>query len=523
MSDPDQIAPPINPGVIKTIPHFWKDVPFRPWDATPYYDMWASMQLKVPYISYLFDKGLVASRTVWDALPMVRQWDGLLWTSRVPRITDGEWEAYPWNPPGFLNKEYVENRMGPGYVSNQQAVWMDLLGIDRDGLFSLPAQANVMPKPTWEEMLQWNEIAIVHALNHRSGRRIQGSFEQVLEDWTNNASAVDVPHESGKVIKGFVASKFSVLQSILRRYRTEPGTAFEPVTLRTSDDSETVTLHTAAELDHFLFEHEKAHNRAHNERNKIFSAANKPGHRMYDYHTLPDGKPSDHTPLTLAERLAEARSAKTHHNNITKFVEEATKNLQDPTPIPTSLATLQSVRRDDITSFATLQQARLRGGTGSWDASQPVPDRFASTSKWIFAELDATRFYIKSAEDVDRVELIYDHRKQRMSDTVDLILKHDVEPKRPTELVNVQVKHGDGVGSVITWMGREAADVTIWRDHLDMAELHDNVTSPYDPTPPDAKPGHKWIAFVTVRSKMDDTNDPPQVVLPAAGYYISND
>ena len=281
-----------------------------------------------------------------------------------------------------------------------------------------------------------------------------------------------------------------------------------------------MTLHTAAELDHFLFEHEKAHNRAHNEKNRIRAASGKHGHRMYDYHTLPDGKPSAHTPLTLAERLAEARATKNHFDSIDVSLAEAAKALKAPLPIPTSLATLKSVRRDDITSFATLQQARLRGGTGSWDASQPAPDRFLTTSKWIFAELDATRFYIKSAESVERVELIYEHRKQRMSDTVDLILKHDVAPKRPDELKNVQLRHGEGVGSVITWTGREAADVTIWRDHLDMAELHDNVTSPYDPTPPDSKPGHKWFAFVTVRSKMDDTSDPPRVVLPGAGYYI---
>ena len=503
---------------LKTIPHFWQELPFNSKDPTPYYDMWAAMELKVPYISYLFDKGLVTSRYVQDALPFsVSKGFG---TRRIPSISKDEWEAYPWNPPGFLDKAWIEKTYEPGYASLKHHFWMDLLGIDRDALLSLPAQANVMPKPTWEEMEQWNEIAVVHALNHRSSRRLAGSFEQVLDDWTDNASAVDVPHESGKVIKGFVASKFSVLQSILRRYRTEPGTPFEPITLRTSDESSTVTLHTAAELDHFLFEHEKAHNRAHNEQNKIHAAANKPGYRMYDYHTLPSGPPADHTPLTLADRLADARATKAHHDNIKKAVEEATKNLQKPEPIPTSLATLQSVRRDDITSFATLQQARLRGGTGSWDATQPVPDRFATTSKWIFAELDATRFYIKSADDVDRVELIYDHRKQRMSDTVDLILKHDVEPKSPTELVNVQVKHGDDVGSVITWMGREAADVTIWRDHLDMAELHDNVTSPYDPTPPDSKPGHKWFAFVTVRSKMDEASDPPRVVLPGAGYYI---
>ena len=504
---------------LKPIPHFWGDLPFDSKDPIPYYDMWAAMRFKVPYISYLFDKGLVNNRWVWDAFPVGTK-NLSKGVRRTPTISKDEWEAYPWNPPGFLDKAWLDKNYGENFSTWQHQYWAQLLGIDRDALLSLPAQADVMPKPTWPEMEQWNEIAIVNAINHRSSRRLAGTFERIIDDWTDKASAVDVPHESGKVIKGFVASKFSVLQSILRRYRTEPGTAFEPITLRTSDEGETVTLHTAAELDHFLFEHEKAHNRAHNERNRLLAAANKPGYRMYDYHTLPNGPPPSHTPLTLADRLADARATKKLHDSLESDLEEATKALKKPLPIPTSLATLKSVRRDDITSFATLQQARLRGGTGSWDASQPVPDRFATTSKWIFAELDATRFYIKSADDVDRVELIYEHRKQRMSDTVDLILRHDVEPKIPTELVNVQVKHGDDVGSVITWMGREAADITIWRDHLDMAELHDNVTSPYDPTPPDAKPGHKWFAFVTVRSKMDDTSDPPSVVLPGAGYYI---
>ena len=506
---------------LKTIPHFWDDVPFDSRDAIPYYDMWAAMELKVPYISYLFDKGLVNNRLSWDAFPVGR-WSSLTSRRWMPEISKDEWEAYPWNPPGFLDKAWLDKNYGENFSAWQHQYWAQLLGIDRNALLSLPAQANVMPKPTWPEMEQWNEIAVVHALNGRSGRRLPGSLQRKLDDWTNKASSVDVPHESGKVIKGFVASKFSVLQSILRRYRTEPGTAFEPITLRTSDEGETVTLHTADELDHFLFEHEKAHNRAHNEQNRILTASTKHGHRMYDYVFTEHGAPPGHVPLALAERLAEARATKATHDSIDSDLDEAEKALKKPLPIPTSLATLQSVRRDDITSFATLQQARLRGGTGSWDATQPVPDRFATTSKWIFAELDATRFYIKSADDVDRVELIYDHRKQRMSDTADLILRHDVEPKSPTELVNVQIKHGDGVGSVITWMGREAADVTIWRDHLDMAELHDNVTSPYDPTPPDSKPGHKWFAFVTVRSKMDDTSDPPRVVLPAAGYYFSN-
>ena len=168
------------------------------------------MRLKVPYISYLFDKGLVNNRWVWDAFPVGTK-NLSTGVRRTPSISKDEWEAYPWNPPGFLDKAWLEKTYGDGHTVWQHQFWRKLLGIDRDALLSLPAQADVMPKPTWPEMEQWNEIAVMHALNNRSSRRLTGSFEQVLDDWTDKVAAVDVPHESGKVIKGFAASKFSVL------------------------------------------------------------------------------------------------------------------------------------------------------------------------------------------------------------------------------------------------------------------------------------------------------------------------